>query len=123
MSSGNQDTVALEGMEFYAYHGFYEEERKIGNRYTVDIEVATDFEKAALTDDLNGTIDYVQLYAIVKRIMEKPAKLLEKLGKEIIDEVFDRFPPALSVKVSVAKHNPPFGGVCAQSKVTIVRRR
>tara|TARA_A100000171_G_scaffold52377_1_gene70467 strand:+ start:860 stop:1225 length:366 start_codon:yes stop_codon:yes gene_type:complete len=119
----NTDKVALEGMEFYAYHGFYEEERKIGNRYSVDIEVTTNFEKAAQQDDLSGTVDYVQLYEIVKNRMATPAKLLEKLGQEIIDGIFERFSSVSEVKVSVAKHNPPFGGICAKSKVTLERTR
>ncbi|MGW8122947.1 dihydroneopterin aldolase [Roseivirga echinicomitans] len=119
----NSDKVALEGMEFYAYHGFYEEERKIGNRYTIDLEVTTDFSKAAKQDDLSGTIDYVQLYEVVKSEMEKSAKLLEKLGQEIIDRIFIEFSAVSEIKVSVSKHNPPFGGICAKSKVTLERTR
>ncbi|WP_421976752.1 dihydroneopterin aldolase [Roseivirga seohaensis] len=119
----NTDKVALEGMEFYAYHGFYEEERKIGNRYSVDIEVTTNFEKAAQQDDLSGTVDYVQLYEIVKNRMASPAKLLEKLGQDIIDSVFATFSSVAQVKVSVSKHNPPFGGICAKSKITLERIR
>lgn len=117
------DKVALEGMEFYAYHGFYEEERKIGNRYTVDLEVTTDFSKAANQDDLSGTVDYVQLYEIVKDRMTIPSKLLEKLGQEIVDGVFQCFPSVSEVKVSVSKHNPPFGGICAKSKITLERTK
>jgi len=119
----SSDKVALEGLEFYAYHGFYEEERKIGNRYSVDIEVTTSFDKAAQQDELSGTVDYGQLYEIVKKRMAIPAKLLEKLGQDIVDKVFDQFPLVSEVKVSVSKHNPPFGGICARSKVTLDRTR
>jgi dihydroneopterin aldolase len=119
----NSDKVALEGMEFYAYHGFFEEERKIGNRFTVDLEVTTNFEKAALNDDLTGTVDYVQLYAIVKDRMEIPSKLLESIGQDIANEIFKQFDAVVAITLSISKHNPPFGGICDRSKVTLVRER
>lgn len=119
----NNDKVALEGLEFYAYHGFYEEEQKIGNRYSVDIEVTTIFDKAAQQDDLSGTVDYSQLYEVVKNKMAIPTKLLEKIGQDIVNEIFDQFPLVSEVKVSVSKHNPPFGGICDKSKITLQRTR
>ncbi|MFT7268219.1 MAG: dihydroneopterin aldolase [Candidatus Endobugula sp.] len=119
----NVDKVALEGMEFYAYHGFFEEERKIGNRFTVNIEITTDFTKAAQEDDLSGTVDYVQLYAIVKDRMAIPSKLLEKIGQDIVSEVFNKFKAISAITLSISKHNPPFGGICDRSKVTLTRDR
>ncbi|HRB19555.1 MAG TPA: dihydroneopterin aldolase [Chitinophagales bacterium] len=50
--------IGLEGMEFYAHHGVYAEERKIGGRYVVDVWVQTDASLAEKEDDLNGTINY-----------------------------------------------------------------
>ena len=50
--------IALEGMEFFAYHGLYELERKEGNQFRVDIEIETDFTKGALSDEISGTLNY-----------------------------------------------------------------
>ena len=50
--------IALEGMRFYAYHGFYEEEQIIGNNYVIDVYIKTNFSEAAETDDLYKTINY-----------------------------------------------------------------
>jgi dihydroneopterin aldolase len=119
----NLDKVALEGMEFYAYHGFYDEERRIGNRFTVDIEVTTDFNLAATNDDLTGTVDYVKLYAIVKERMDIPTKLLEKVGQDIVQAAFSQFEAISGITLSISKHNPPFGGICNRSKVTLERTR
>jgi dihydroneopterin aldolase len=111
--------VTLEGMEFFAYHGFYEEEQKIGNRYSLDIVVSSDFEKAAVNDDLTGTINYEILYRIVKEEMAKPTKLLEHLAQRIIDQTYTYYPAIEWVEVSVSKFNPPIGGVCARSKIIL----
>ncbi|MDX5443432.1 MAG: dihydroneopterin aldolase, partial [Hymenobacteraceae bacterium] len=45
--------IALEGMEFFAFHGFYDEEQKIGNKYGVDLYIKTDLHAAAESDDLH----------------------------------------------------------------------
>jgi len=47
--------VALEGLEFHAYHGVYPHERSSGNKFEVDIMVETEFLEAAFQDDLSGT--------------------------------------------------------------------
>ncbi|MFN7602307.1 MAG: dihydroneopterin aldolase, partial [Bacteroidota bacterium] len=75
--------VVLEGLEFHAYHGVYPHERSSGNKFQVDISVETVFSDSAFRDELEGTINYEDLYAIVKAEMEKPSKLLEYVGHSI----------------------------------------
>lgn len=115
--------VALEGMEFYAYHGFYEEERKVGNKYMVDVSLKTNFSKAAMTDDLEGTVNYETVYEIVKAQMAIPNKLLESICKKIIDSIFSSILGVNELTVSVSKMNPPIGGICTRSKVTITEQK
>jgi 7,8-dihydroneopterin aldolase/epimerase/oxygenase len=115
--------VALEGMEFYAYHGFYQEERKVGNKYVVDVSLKTNFTKAATSDDLDGTVNYETVYEIVKNQMTIPNKLLESICNKIINSLFELIPEVLELTVSVSKHNPPIGGVCEKSKVTITKQK
>ena len=116
-------SIALEGLEFFAYHGVYEEEQRMGNKYSVDITVGTSFEEAALEDRIGQTIDYGTLYQIVKKEMESPAKLLETLAVRIINNVFTECPKAEEVKIAIAKYNPPIGGVCTRAKVELVKKR
>ena len=115
--------VALEGMEFFAYHGFYKEEQRIGNKYSVDLRIETDLSKAAAEDDLSGTIDYEAVYNLVKHEMLNPNKLLESIGQKIINALMREFPKVTGVEVSVSKFNPPIGGVCAKAKVTLKSSR
>jgi 7,8-dihydroneopterin aldolase/epimerase/oxygenase len=112
-------TIALEGLEFFAYHGFYKEERKVGNKYSVDIKVELDFSEAARKDALSETLDYEALYKLIQQVMQKPAKLLEHIAHEIIGQTYIQFHNVKAMEVSVAKHNPPVGGVCKWAKVTL----
>lgn len=115
--------IILEGMEFYAYHGFFDEEQKIGNKYSVDLKIITDFTAAATTDNLALTVDYQLLYNITKEIMETPARLLEHLAQRIADEIIKLSPTVNEIEVGVSKFNPPIGGVCARSKVIYKSRK
>ncbi len=115
--------ISLQGLEFFAYHGYHEEERKIGNRYEVDISVNTNFDQAAEDDLLRHTVDYGQLYQIVAEEMQKPAHLLERLAGQIAERILADFASIQSLEISVAKLNPPLGGLCKKAKVTLKKSR
>jgi len=110
-------------MEFFAHHGYYQEEQKIGNKFAVDITVVTDLSDAAEHDVLEETIDYESLYKIIRHVMSEPTKLLEHLGKRIIDTVFEEFQQVSSVEVKVSKYNPPVGGICQRASVSLKENR
>jgi len=112
-------TISLEGLEFFAYHGFYDEEQKIGNKYSVDITVTTDFTEAARRDKLSATVNYEELYRITHAAMQRPARLLEHIAHTIIGEIRKKYPDVVSVEVSVSKFNPPVGGVCHRARITL----
>ncbi|MFB9863833.1 dihydroneopterin aldolase [Rufibacter immobilis] len=115
--------IALEGMEFFAFHGFYDEEQKIGNKYGVDLYLQTDLQDAAASDNLDQTVNYEVLYKLVLHEMSQPARLLEHLGHRIIEGVYREFPFVEQVKVSVSKFNPPLGGICHKAKVTLEKNK
>ncbi|PTX19528.1 dihydroneopterin aldolase [Pontibacter mucosus] len=115
--------IALEGMEFFAFHGYYDEEQKIGNKYGIDLIINTDLRRAAESDNLDETVNYEVLYALVLEEMKTPARLLEHLGHRIIDRVYERFPFVQLVKVNVYKFNPPLGGICKWAKVSLEEAR
>lgn len=116
-------TIALEGLEFFAYHGYYKEEQKTGNRYTVDLQVTSVIGDEVSDSNLGATIDYEKLYQMVAQAMQTKTKLLEDIGMRICQAVLSNFERALEVEVSISKHNPPIGGVCARAKVTLRQSR
>jgi dihydroneopterin aldolase len=112
-------TITLEGLEFFSYHGYYDEEQKIGNKYSVDIVVTANFDEAAQRDRLSATVNYEHLYQITKDVMQQPARLLEHVAYGIIRGIRQQYPNLEGVEVSVSKFNPPIGGVCHRARITL----
>jgi dihydroneopterin aldolase len=102
--------IALEGMHFYAFHGFHIEEQIIGNHYYLDVYINTHIAGAAASDDLFATVNYETVYLICQAEMRRPAKLLETLTRNIVQRLLMHFDRAQGVRVRVRKMNPPLGG-------------
>ena len=102
--------VGLEGMKFYAHHGYYEEEAVLGNHYIIDVTVETDFSAAGQSDDLAETVNYEKIYQTCSEIMLKRVKLLETISEQIIESLKQQYPEIQKISVRVQKLNPPFGG-------------
>ena len=115
--------IALEGLEFHAFHGVYPHERESGNWFEVDIAVETDFSRGAQDDDLIGTVNYETLYAIVKGEMEKPSRLLETVAEKIVNKVMADLKAVALIELSISKTNPPIGGKCKRATVRIYKKR
>ncbi|SNR96787.1 dihydroneopterin aldolase [Belliella buryatensis] len=111
--------VSLEGIEFHAYHGVFSEENKLGNRFTVDIHVETDFRQAMLHDTLKDTVDYAKIYQIAKSHMLEPVKLLEHLAHLMIKDILKIYPASKQISITIKKHNPSIGGVVNYSVITV----
>lgn len=111
--------ISLEGMEFYARHGYYEEERIIGNKYSVDVTLEVEFGEASMHDRLEGTVNYEKVYEIVADVMNIDAMLLEHLAGKMIKSLKESFPQVKNVSVKVSKYNPPIKGLCHKASVSL----
>jgi len=111
--------VHLSGMEFYAHHGCFEEERLVGTHFKVDVVFEYDASQAAQTDDVSHTINYQTVYAEIAEIMQHPVNLLETLCQNIISTLKQKFPEMIHPKVTVSKINPALGGKVAFVSVTM----
>ncbi len=111
--------IELEGMEFYAYHGCLEKERKEGNTFIVDFFAETGLEDAMKSDDLKDTIDYGRIYDIIAEQMAIPSNLLENVAGRISESIHKEFKGIAYCKIRVSKKNPPVNGPCAWSRVTV----
>ncbi len=111
--------ITIEGMHFYAWHGYFESEQIVGNDFIVDVEMETDCEKAALSDNLEDALNYQAVYNLVKKEMHIKSRLLENVAKRILDAISEQFPSVKSARVKVSKLNPPMGGQVEKTSVTI----
>ena len=114
--------ISLSQLEFKGFHGLYEAEKKVGNQFTVDLWI--DFTPVVdLVNHIDQTIDYVQVYSLVKSIMEIPTPLLETLVGKIADSILLHHPLAEKVFVSITKQKLPILGFVGQTAVSIEKER
>ncbi len=111
--------IDVTNIKLYGYHGCMDEEAIIGTDYRIDVRVYADLERAANSDDLEHTVDYVQVNRIVKEQMAIRAKLIEVVAQRIVDELLRQLPLADSVEVTVTKMNPPIMGNVESVAVTL----
>jgi 7,8-dihydroneopterin aldolase/epimerase/oxygenase len=99
-------SIELVNVQMYAFHGIFPGEEKIGNPYIVSLSVKYD-EKDIDFDNINDTINYEELYGIVKQRMQIPTGLLEKICVGIIRHIKHHYPFVKEVDLSIQKLQPP----------------
>ena len=113
--------IKIENMEFYAYHGCFEEEQIVGNRFLVDLSIETDMQVPAKSDDIHDALNYQKAYLLVKEEMQKKSHLLEHIAGRILDSLYHHFDTIKKAEVKVSKMNPPMGGKMEKVSVTLSR--
>jgi 7,8-dihydroneopterin aldolase/epimerase/oxygenase len=107
------DSIRLTGLTFYGYHGVLPEERRLGQRFVVELELNLDLAPAGRSDDLTDTVNYSELYRLVRDVVEgEPRNLLEAVAEQIAETV-QKQTGAETVRVRVAKPWAPVKGMAA----------
>lgn len=110
--------VALEGAEFFAFHGYYAIEQKIGHTFVIDVQVElASFD--SLDDDINDTVNYEELYQICKVEMERTQKLLETVVLNILNAIQQKYPHIVDACVRMKKIGPQLGGKVEKAVITM----
>lgn len=115
-------TIELKQMEFFAYHGCYEQEQLVGNYFFVDLRFNYDCSNAIKSDNIEHAVNYLSVYQIVKAEMQLKSKLIENVAGRILDRIYAAFPEQVSnVTVKIRKMNPPLGGKLNSVSIEITR--
>ena len=108
--------VAISGAEFFAYHGYYEEERRAGNNFIIDAEVTLKtFDSNE--DNIYDTVNYEQIFKICQQEMAITQKLLETVVFNILNRFKSELANITAGKVRMAKIGPQLGGKVAKAVV------
>ena len=122
MSSASHMRISLDNLVFFGYHGLYAEEKKLGNTYIVDVII--DFTpKQSSIHHLEQTIDYVQVYALIKKWMAIPTPLLDTLVGNMADDILKEQLLAEKVMVKIIKQHLPIAEFEGTASVSIEKSR
>jgi len=114
-------TVELNNIILQGHHGVYEEERKLVNTFEVSLSVSYD-EKNTVFEGIGSTINYVELYDIVKQKMHAPGLLLEKICQGIIAKIKNQYAEVKEVRISIYKIQAPMQNFQGKAGVTLYKK-
>lgn len=112
-------TITLQQMEFRAYHGCYDLEQRVGNRFVVELRLTTELGEVAAADAVEKAVNYLTVYEITREVMRKTCRTIEAVAQNIITAVKERYPQIVEIECSVAKLAPPLGGKVGRVSVTL----
>ncbi|PWU67807.1 dihydroneopterin aldolase [Gracilibacillus dipsosauri] len=118
------DKIYVHEMQFYGYHGLFPEERKLGQRFSVDLILELELRKAGKSDNMEDSIDYGLVYQLTKEIVEGEAKnLVEAVAQSVADKLLMSLPLLQACTVKVYKPDPPIPGHYRSVAVEIYREK
>lgn len=115
--------IFIKGLRIYAHHGVMPQETTIGAYFIIDITITTDFNSAIETDELDGTISYADVFAIIQHEMSIPSKLLEHVAGRIVKALFAEYKKISEINITLTKENPPMGADCCGAGIEITKKR
>lgn len=118
------DTIFITGLLIHAHHGVMPHEEKVGQRFVLDLELATDLAQAAVSDKVVDTVSYASIVdAVTRAFTARSYRLVEAAAGAVADEVLSTFPRIASVRVTVHKPHAPIAAIFNDVGVTILRKR
>lgn len=83
------------------------------------LRVGYPLAQAMQSDEVDDTLNYAELYALLKREMAQPSNLLEHVARRIASAVETTFPLVNAIDLVITKENPPIGADCDGASVEI----
>lgn len=118
------DKIIIEDLEVFANHGYFKEEKVLGQKFLISLEVSLDFKKAAKEDELRETVHYGILCEDIEREFKRNSfDLIEKAAQYIIDFILGKYPEIKKVKLKVKKPWAPIGKSLKYVAVEMEKRR
>jgi dihydroneopterin aldolase len=115
------DIIRIAGIKSFGHHGALPEEKRLGQRFTVSVDLEVDTRPAAAADDLKLTVDYAEVIRTVEaQLTGKPVYLIETLAQQIAARILGTFLVVRAVTVEVTK---PFAPVAAEFDAISVKIR
>jgi dihydroneopterin aldolase len=118
------DRIYLTGISGFAFHGVYENERKEGQKFSVDIVAEVDLYPAGASDNLNDSVDYSLIAQVAhQELVGEPCNLIEAVAERIAARILQDFEKVQSVLVTLHKPDAAVGVAIADIAIQIERRR
>jgi dihydroneopterin aldolase/2-amino-4-hydroxy-6-hydroxymethyldihydropteridine diphosphokinase len=116
------DYISIDNLEVFGYHGVFDEEAFLGQKFLISAKLYLSTRKAGLTDDLKSSLDYGEVSQIIKKLVETERyMLIERLAEEIAAKLLLTFSLLKEVEITVKKPWAPIHVSVDTVAVTIKR--
>lgn len=111
--------IYLRNLRFHALHGVLPQERVTGNDYELTLRIGYPMEGAMRSDAVADTLNYAEVYELVRDEMQTPCNLMEHVARRISDRLLRQYPEIRSIDLWITKRNPPMGADCEGAGVEV----
>lgn len=117
------DKIILKNIEIFANHGVFSEEKSLGQKFILDLEISINLKEAGISGDLNKSINYGELCHKIEEVFKiKSYDLIETVAEKIAEYVLYSYEVAEAIKVTLKKPWAPIGRHLDYAAVEIERR-
>lgn len=115
--------IRIKNMVFHTFNGVLPEEKKLGQRLEVDVELNFPIEKQVLHDDLNETVNYAAVYQAVEAFIQTHNyNLIESLANRVADTVLAKYSQIQTIKVRIRKYAVPINGIFDHVEIEVEKQ-
>ena len=119
-----QYMIKLKNCAFFARHGVYSEEERLGQRFFVDAELTVVCGEGLANDDIEGTVDYGKAFSMIEKIVTGTRRyLIEALALDIARDLIKNFDSVTHASITIRKPNAPVQGILDHVEVTVSQSR
>jgi dihydroneopterin aldolase len=118
------DRIFISGLSLHAYHGVMAHEAKVGQTFTIDLELDIDLSAAARSDKVVDTVSYDKVVTCASEAFSAQRfRLIEAAAGSVADAVLAAFPPVHAVTVTIHKPHAPIAATFSDVAVKLMRAR
>ncbi len=118
------DRIFIRGLALHAYHGVMPHEGKVGQTFTIDLDLDIDLSDAAHSDKVKDTVSYADVAQCAEKAFTRQRfRLIEAAGGAIADAVLAAFPRVLTIAVTIHKPHAPIAATFSDVGITLTRSR
>ena len=117
------DKIRLNNVQIYAYHGLFNEEKQLGQKFQIDVEISSNLKKSCYTDNIDDTINYKDVYNIITSCFANHKKnLIESLAEDMANQILN-INGVVDTTIIIRKPSVPIDGICDSVEIEIFRTK
>ncbi len=104
------DKIYIKDLEVYAFHGVNQQEKDMGQKFLISLELFFDLREAGESDDLTKTVSYAEICSVIcEEFKKNKYDLIEKAAEETASFILLKYPRIEGIKVLIKKPWAPIG--------------